>query len=132
MSRKDHQPKLVSVKFFKSRIQPADDCFFAQKLHRGKQIWSESLSCNSNSERHHQLAKAHIVFLNHVFQVRFQRCGFKLVVIEKNDVGFGKLMMPLRIAVTGQGFGPDLFSSMELLGKETVISRLDTALEKLD
>jgi len=53
-------------------------------------------------------------------------------VIEKNDVGFGKLMMPLRIAVTGQGFGPDLFSSMELLGKETVISRLDTALEKLD
>lgn len=53
-------------------------------------------------------------------------------VIEKNDVGFGKLMMPLRIAVTGQGFGPDLFSSMELLGKETVIRRLDAALEKLD
>lgn len=53
-------------------------------------------------------------------------------VIEKNDVGFGKLMMPLRIAVTGQGFGPDLFASMELLGKETVIKRIDTALEKLN
>lgn len=53
-------------------------------------------------------------------------------VIEKNDVGFGKLMMPLRIAVTGQGFGPDLFASMELLGKETVIMRIDTALEKLN
>ena len=53
-------------------------------------------------------------------------------VIEQNDVGFGKLMMPLRIAVTGQGFGPDLFSSMELLGKETVLRRLDTALEELD
>lgn len=53
-------------------------------------------------------------------------------VINKNDVGFGKLMMPLRIAVTGQGFGPDLFASMELLGKETVISRIDTALETLD
>ncbi|MEX0661810.1 MAG: glutamate--tRNA ligase [Balneolaceae bacterium] len=53
-------------------------------------------------------------------------------VIEKHEVGFGKLMMPLRIATTGQGFGPDLFSSMELLGKETVISRIDTALEKLD
>lgn len=52
-------------------------------------------------------------------------------VINKNDVGFGKLMMPLRIAVTGQGFGPDLFASMELLGKETVIKRMDTALEKL-
>lgn len=53
-------------------------------------------------------------------------------IIEKNDVGFGKLMMPLRLAVTGQGFGPDLFASMELLGKETVIRRIDTALEKLN
>ena len=52
-------------------------------------------------------------------------------VIEANDVGFGKLMMPLRIAVTGQGFGPDLFASMQLLGKETVIRRIDTALDKL-
>lgn len=52
-------------------------------------------------------------------------------VIQKNDVGFGKLMMPLRIAVTGQGFGPDLFTSMELLGKNTVIRRLKTALSKL-
>lgn len=53
-------------------------------------------------------------------------------VINKNDVGFGKLMMPLRIAVTGQGFGPDLFASMELLGKEAVVSRIDKALKNLD
>lgn len=52
-------------------------------------------------------------------------------VINAKDVGFGKLMMPLRIAITGQGFGPDLFASMELLGKDTVIRRIDTALEKL-
>lgn len=52
-------------------------------------------------------------------------------VINANDVGFGKLMMPLRIAVTGQGFGPDLFASMELLGKETVLKRIDTALQKI-
>jgi glutamyl-tRNA synthetase len=52
-------------------------------------------------------------------------------VINENEVGFGKLMMPLRIAVTGQGFGPDLFASMELLGKETVLRRIDTALERL-
>ncbi|MEX0905068.1 MAG: glutamate--tRNA ligase [Balneolaceae bacterium] len=53
------------------------------------------------------------------------------VVINSNDVGFGKLMMPMRIAVTGQGFGPDLFASMELLGKETVLRRIDTALTTL-
>jgi glutamyl-tRNA synthetase len=52
-------------------------------------------------------------------------------VIEANGVGFGKLMMPLRISVTGQGFGPDLFASMELLGKEAVIRRIDRALSEL-
>lgn len=51
--------------------------------------------------------------------------------IEEHEVGFGKLMMPLRIAVSGQGFGPDLFPALELIGKEEVISRLDIALEKL-
>lgn len=49
-------------------------------------------------------------------------------VIEEHEVGFGKLMMPLRIAVTGQGFGPDLFASMELLGKDKVTRRIETAL----
>lgn len=52
--------------------------------------------------------------------------------IEEHEVGFGKLMMPLRIAVTGQGFGPDLFESLELLGKEEVMERIETALKRLD
>jgi len=52
-------------------------------------------------------------------------------VVNKNDVGFGKLMMPLRIAVTGQGFGPDLFTSMELMGKKAVLRRINRALETL-
>ncbi|MDX1672601.1 MAG: glutamate--tRNA ligase [Balneolaceae bacterium] len=52
-------------------------------------------------------------------------------VIEEHDTGFGKLAMPLRIAVTGMGFGPDLFPTMELLGKETVIGRLKTAVDRL-
>lgn len=52
-------------------------------------------------------------------------------VINKNDVGFGKLMMPLRIAITGQGFGPDLFTSMELIGKKAVLRRIDKTLETL-
>ena len=52
-------------------------------------------------------------------------------VINAEGVGFGKLMMPLRVATTGQGFGPDLFASMELMGKETVLRRIDTAVKKL-
>ncbi len=52
-------------------------------------------------------------------------------VIDDKGVGFGKLMMPLRIATTGMGFGPDLFPALELLGKETVLRRIDNALNRL-
>lgn len=51
--------------------------------------------------------------------------------IEEHEVGFGKLMMPLRIAISGQGFGPDLFPALELIGKDEVLQRIDTALERL-
>lgn len=51
-------------------------------------------------------------------------------VIEAHDVGFGKLMMPLRLAVTGMGYGPDLTPTLELLGKETTIRRINKAIEK--
>ncbi len=52
-------------------------------------------------------------------------------LIEEREVGFGKLMMPLRLAVTGIGFGPEMFPAMELLGKETVLRRIDRAAERL-
>ncbi len=52
-------------------------------------------------------------------------------VIEEQGVGFGKLMMPLRIAVTGTGSGPDLFGTMELLGREEITARLKTAIENI-
>ena len=51
--------------------------------------------------------------------------------IEEHEVGFGKLMMPLRVVISGQGFGPDLTPALELIGKEEVLKRIDTALEKL-
>lgn len=51
--------------------------------------------------------------------------------VAEQETGFGKVMMPVRIATTGQGFGPDLFPALELLGKEEVLNRIDLALEKL-
>ncbi|WP_085993707.1 glutamate--tRNA ligase [Oceanobacillus senegalensis] len=42
-----------------------------------------------------------------------------------------KLFMPIRVATTGQMHGPELPMAIELLGKELVVSRLDTLLKKL-
>jgi glutamyl-tRNA synthetase len=52
-------------------------------------------------------------------------------VIEEYDVGFGPVMMPLRVAISGMGYGPDLTPTIELLGKETTIRRIETAIKKL-
>ena len=64
----------------------------------------------------------------------FRASGLKQIlneIIEAEGIGFGKLMMPLRIAVTGSGSGPDLFETMELLGRDEVVHRLDAAITKL-
>jgi len=50
----------------------------------------------------------------------------------KEEVGAGKIIHPVRLALTGSGSSPGLFEIMAILGKETVISRLDTALIYLE
>jgi nondiscriminating glutamyl-tRNA synthetase len=49
------------------------------------------------------------------------------------DLGWkaGDFFRPLRLAVTGRGVSPPLFGSMELLGRDRVLARLDAALGKL-
>ncbi len=50
---------------------------------------------------------------------------------EKLNVGAGKLIHPLRLAVSGTGQGPGLFDLLYTLGKEEVIKRINTALETI-
>ena len=42
----------------------------------------------------------------------------------------GDFFRPLRLAITGRGVSPPLFGSMELLGRERVLARLEAALGK--
>jgi glutamyl-tRNA synthetase len=42
----------------------------------------------------------------------------------------GDFFRPLRTAVTGRSVSPPLFASMELLGRERVLARIDAALQK--
>jgi glutamyl-tRNA synthetase len=51
--------------------------------------------------------------------------------IEGNELGFGKVMNPLRLAVVGAGKGPHLFDIFEIIGKEETIQRIETALNRL-
>lgn len=47
------------------------------------------------------------------------------------NIGVGKIMQALRVAITGNGSGPDLMMTMEILGKEEVTKRLDNALNTI-
>lgn len=51
--------------------------------------------------------------------------------ITENDIGFGKVMMPLRLSLVGALQGPDVFEIMFLIGKNETISRISKAVNSL-
>lgn len=48
--------------------------------------------------------------------------------ITSNEIGFGKVMMPLRLALVGALQGPDVFDIMFMIGKNESIKRIDNAI----
>ncbi|WP_457653496.1 glutamate--tRNA ligase [Rhodocaloribacter sp.] len=50
---------------------------------------------------------------------------------EEKGVGAGRIIHPVRLALSGVTFGPSLFAMMEVLGKETCLRRLRRAVEVL-
>ncbi len=49
----------------------------------------------------------------------------------ERGVGAGKLIHPLRVALTGQESSPGIFEVMILLGRDTVLGRIDEAVREL-
>jgi glutamyl-tRNA synthetase len=47
---------------------------------------------------------------------------------DQNELSGGKLIHPTRIAVSGVSFGPGLFEMLELIGREAVVRRMQTAI----
>jgi glutamyl-tRNA synthetase len=47
--------------------------------------------------------------------------------ITTNDIGFGKVMMPLRLALVGALQGPEVFEIMFMIGKTETIKRIEKA-----
>ena len=51
--------------------------------------------------------------------------------ITSKEIGFGKVMQPLRLSLVGKLAGPDLFDIMTMIGKETTITRIQNAINAL-
>jgi glutamyl-tRNA synthetase len=52
--------------------------------------------------------------------------------VEKSGLTASQAFGILRVAVTGQKVSPPLFESMEIIGKEKVLARLQTAIKLLE
>ena len=52
--------------------------------------------------------------------------------ITTNEIGFGKVMMPLRLALVGALKGPDVFDIMFLIGKAETNRRIDNLMNTLN
>jgi glutamyl-tRNA synthetase len=53
-------------------------------------------------------------------------------IAESRDVGFGKVIGPLRVALLGVQDSPGIFDVILLLGRDRAIDRIDAALAELD
>ncbi|AUC85752.1 glutamate--tRNA ligase [Polaribacter sp. ALD11] len=51
--------------------------------------------------------------------------------ITAKEIGFGKVMQPLRLSLVGKLAGPHLFDIIAMIGKEETIKRIENAIEKL-
>ncbi len=49
-------------------------------------------------------------------------------VAARHDTKPGKLMLPLRVAVTGQTSGPDLLPLLQVIGRDSTLARIDRVL----
>src|SRR5690606_22009428 len=51
--------------------------------------------------------------------------------ITANNIGFGKVMMPLRLALVGALQGPDVFEIMFMVGKIEIVTRIENLIKTL-
>jgi glutamyl-tRNA synthetase len=51
--------------------------------------------------------------------------------ITTKEIGFGKVMQPLRLSLVGALKGPHLFDIIEMIGKEETIKRIENAIKNL-
>jgi glutamyl-tRNA synthetase len=51
--------------------------------------------------------------------------------ITSKEIGFGKIMQPLRLSLVGKLAGPHIFDIIAMIGKQETISRIENAIGKL-
>ena len=51
--------------------------------------------------------------------------------LEEKEIGMGQVMIGMRLCLVGSGTGPDLFTIMEMIGKEETLRRIETGVQRI-
>ncbi len=51
--------------------------------------------------------------------------------LEEKEIGMGKVMIGMRLCLVGSGTGPDLFTIMEMIGREETIGRIENGIKQI-
>jgi len=96
-----------------------------------KEYEQKAVEKNWEPETPNQLIKLHDAFntLENPTKEDYENTLTKTA--EELGIGKGKLIHPLRLAVSGQSTGPGMFDLLIILGKDEVINRINTALVKI-
>jgi glutamyl-tRNA synthetase len=53
-------------------------------------------------------------------------------VVERHQIGLGKLAQPVRVAVTGGTVSPGIFEVLDVLGRDRSLARLTAGIARID
>ena len=131
----DDDKLLKIIPIIRERLVTLDDAiqmagfFFKEELEINPQ---ELIGKNmSITESRYALEKAYQI-LQPLERINAETAEEKLrALADELNIKAGQLFGILRIAVTGQSVSPPLFECMDIIGKETVLKRIEQALEYL-
>ena len=90
--------------------------------------WAKAVGGNENAAT--ILSQARVLFADVEWSTEALHAGL-LGIGEALGLKLGKTQAPVRVAVTGRTVGPPLFESLQLLGREITLSRIDAAITRL-
>lgn len=94
--------------------------------------FDEKVSAKAFKEDTPQLLKQVISYIESVEDFSSENISEKIKTwITSEKIGFGRVMMPLRLALVGEMKGPDVFDIITILGKEESIKRIQEAISTM-
>lgn len=121
-----------AVGLMKERMSFADDLLDADWLFRSPSTWDEQAIAKRWKEDGSSVLEGFADELEHSADWTEESLKDQLTSFaEANELGMGRIMFPLRMALTGQGGGPDLYALMVHFGKEDTIKRIRHGAEKI-